>query len=67
MLCVQLCDAVYADVARRCADYIWDEHSSTCERDTDMTRISITQTILTCAGILALLGYVAYYGAMNNI
>lgn len=32
-----------------------------------MNRISITQTILTCAGCLALIGYIAYYGAMNNL
>jgi len=32
-----------------------------------MNRISIPQTIFTCAGILALIAYVAYYGAMSNI
>lgn len=32
-----------------------------------MNQISITQTLLTCAGILSLLGSVAYYGAMNNL
>ncbi len=36
-------------------------------KDIDMTRISISQTILTCAGILGLIACVAYYGAMNNI
>lgn len=32
-----------------------------------MTQYSITQTILTCAGILGFIGCVAYYGAMNNL
>ncbi len=32
-----------------------------------MNRISIPQTILACAGVLGLIAYVAYYGAMNNI
>lgn len=33
----------------------------------DMSRISITQTIVTCLGCLGLIGAVAYYGAMNNL
>jgi uncharacterized protein (UPF0333 family) len=32
-----------------------------------MNQISLTYTILTCVGILGLLGSVAYYGAMNNL
>lgn len=36
-------------------------------KDKNMAQISIAQTIFACVGILALIGYVAYYGAMNNI
>lgn len=32
-----------------------------------MNRINITQTVLTVAGGLALIGYVAFYGALNSI
>ena len=32
-----------------------------------MNQINLTHTILTCVGILCLLGSVAYYGAMNNL
>ncbi len=63
----QLCIAIYANLAWLFATYIRFVHSFTFERNTNMNQFSITQTLLTCAGILSLLGSVAYYGAMNNI
>lgn len=67
MLFSQLCIAIYANPAWLLAPYIRFVHSFTFERNTNMNQISITQTLLTCAGILSLLGSVAYYGAMNNL
>ena len=67
MLISQLCVAIYANLAWLFATYIRFVHSFNFERNTTMNQFSITQTLLTCAGILSLLGSVAYYGAINNI
>ena len=67
MLISQLCVAIYANLAWLFATYIRFVHLFTFERNTIMNQFSITQTLLTCAGILSLLGSVAYYGAINNI
>ena len=62
----QPCIAVYAHRACRLANYSRFTKLPNSKGNMTMNQINLTYTILTCVGILCLLGSVAYYGAMNN-
>ena len=63
----QLCVAVYANVAWLILLHMHWVHIETLSWSKKMNRINITQTLLTYAAGLALIGYVAYQGAMNAL
>ena len=63
----QPCNAVYAHPACPSVTYIDFKKMPNSKRISIMNQINLTHTILTCVGILCLLGSVAYYGAMNNL
>ena len=63
----QPCFAVYAHPACRLSNYSGFMNLRNWKGNKIMNQISLTYTILTCVGILGLLGSVAYYGAMNNL